>query len=149
MVDRDQRRLAHSHDCSRRPHPAAIRAVSRYRVTAALVLTALAGSILVEQPWTLSFRDALYWLVVASMIRSRCREARASSAPDDHYATARGGVSYAVGLLLIAAAVWTIAQCRWVAVQDPARLVDATQSSARRPVAASQPSWWGCTRDAG
>lgn len=117
MVDSDPRRTAPNYE---RPVGSSLR---RYRLIGCVALAVLAASILTEPPWTLSVKDAAYWLVVTSMIVARYREERVHADAAMRQSMRRGVAGYAIGLVVIAVFVWVIAQCQWVATQDPTRLV--------------------------
>lgn len=92
-----------------------------YRIVASMALTALAGSMLYEAPWTLSAKDAVYWLVVASMVVARYADER-GRAIGQRGVVARSVWKYSLGLVVAAGLVWTIAQLRTLGASDESRL---------------------------
>ncbi|MFN0241663.1 MAG: hypothetical protein ACKVWV_02110 [Planctomycetota bacterium] len=94
-----------------------------YRIGASIALTALAGSMLYEEPWTLSTKDAVYWFVVASMIVARYIDERVR-AVGRRGVVARAVWRYSFGLVVAAGLVWTIAQLRSLGASDESRLTN-------------------------
>lgn len=72
------------------------------------VLAFLATLILISPAWTMTWRDVLYWLVVAGVIAVRYADVyhHHGQTADGAPATPRDFKRYAIGLVVVAALVW-------------------------------------------
>jgi len=82
-----------------------------------ILLLIVGLTIFMGPPWTITFKDALFWAVVALVILVRYVDVTrfAGQTADGKPATRRDFVRYALGLVTSSAAIWTLAQSVQVA----------------------------------
>jgi hypothetical protein len=69
-------------------------------------------SLLRHEPWTFSYRDASFWGIAALLIVTRYVDVSRFSGrtASGEPATSKDFATYAIGLLVVAASIWTLAQ---------------------------------------